>query len=271
HTGLPDSLNVGLKSCRGKWIARLDADDIALPERLSTQLNFVNINKDTTLLGSGCILVNDIGDNIRQCSYPCRHEILMKRLETGKAFFPHSSAFFRREKVVELGGYNPLFKRSQDLDLWLRIGESARIACIERPLIKLRKHENMISNIGQGKLQMIMGLSARVCHVRRKLGLTDPSCQSEQTWRKFTEWLDQQGERNGFWLYMRTIQALSELLHNSQQQGRSKQIGKLFAEFRDVLLPVKALRILFGNSSLPLSLAGKYEEVLNKQFNSNDL
>ncbi|MHB8130909.1 MAG: glycosyltransferase family 2 protein, partial [Mobilitalea sp.] len=54
NTGLADSLNIGLNEAKGEWVARLDADDISLPERLFEQFKFVQKNNKVGLLGAGC-------------------------------------------------------------------------------------------------------------------------------------------------------------------------------------------------------------------------
>ncbi|MCK5173579.1 MAG: glycosyltransferase, partial [Planctomycetes bacterium] len=195
NTGLADSLNTGMKLCKTKWVARLDADDIAMPDRLSAQLDFMQNNKGISLLGGGCFLINADGESLGEYHYPLQHESLMARLEKGGAFFPHSSTFFDRMQIVELGGYNFRFTRSQDWDLWLRVGTSTRISCLDRTVIKLRKHANTLSNSDHGKEQSVMGLSARICYFRRKLGVSDPSQQSPETWTSFTKWVEEEARQ----------------------------------------------------------------------------
>ena len=214
NTGLTDSLNIGLQHARGKWIARLDADDIALPNRLNHQLNFVKANNDVSLLGGGCIEIDETGTEIKEHAYPLGHNILMKHLMTGNKFFPHSSAFFNRQIVIDLGGYNEQFSRSQDWDLWLRIGEIGRIACLDVPVIKLRKHSNMISNTNNGRLQTIMGMCAVICHLRCKEGLSDPSRMEEDRWKEFLDWVEKRMEQKGIFQERRLWQAIRDAYYN---------------------------------------------------------
>ncbi len=254
NTGLADSLNVGLKSCRGKWIARLDADDIAMPDRLSTQLDFVNTNKDVVLLGGGAVLINDHGNDLKEYCYPSQHNILLDHLKKKFAFFPHSTAFFDRARIIEIGGYNTRFLRSQDCDLWLRLGEVGNISCIQQPIIKLRKHGAMLSNTDQGKLQLIMGLSSRICHFRRILGMSDPSQQSDNIWRSFLDWVETQAELSGYIQYMNFRRHLSNLMHGVQRKEWLKQMLKCF---ESIFCCRKILCGALIKNSLPRKLAEK--------------
>jgi len=217
NTGLTDSLNIGLRHASGEWIARLDADDIALPNRLQDQLNFVVANKDVSLLGGRCVEIDQTGMEVKKHSYPSDHNILMKHLRSIKKFFPHSSAFFNKQIVVDLGGYNERFRRSQDCDLWLRIGEIGRIACLDVPVIKLRKHFNMISNTNNGRLQTIMGMCAVICHLRRKKGLSDPSRMDENRLREFLDWLEKRMEQEGVFQERRSWQAIRDVYYNHNE------------------------------------------------------
>src|SRR5262245_16954213 len=58
HSGLVVALNVGCRLAQGKYIARMDADDIAFPDRLQRQLEFLEGNSEVGLLGGACVLIN---------------------------------------------------------------------------------------------------------------------------------------------------------------------------------------------------------------------
>jgi GT2 family glycosyltransferase len=220
HSGLTASLNVGLELAKGEWIARLDADDVAMPERLSHQLKFVQDNDDVVLLGGGCIEVNTIGAPVKKHTYPQEHSALINRLENGAAFFPHSSAFFNKEVLMKMGGYNPKFTSAQDLDMFLRIGETAPMACLPMPVVKLRKHPQMISNTNQGRLQPTLAMCARICHFRRKSDLSDPSTMEEYPWRKFLKWVEKRMEEEEYFQSMRGWQSLRNAWYSNPRANK---------------------------------------------------
>jgi len=181
--GILYARNAGLKVARGEWIAVLDADDIALPNRLECQLNLVRENPDVVLVGSGLILIDENGKFIKRYSYPGDHKSLLSRLENKQAFFAHSSAVFKKSIVSKLGGYRILY--GEDYDLWLRLSMCGEIACIQEPLIKLRQFVMSHSYDVSQESYTLSTLAALVCHFLRKEGLADPSLAKEDEWSEF--------------------------------------------------------------------------------------
>jgi len=255
HSGLTASLNIGLEQAKGEWVARLDADDIAVPDRLSNQWDFVQNNDRIVLLGGGCIEVDENGIAIKKHIYPTEQNALMSRLETGKAFFSHSSAFFNKAYVLELGGYNPKFVRSQDWDLWLRIGENAQIGCLPLPVVKLRKHSQAISNTNQGKLQLVMGVCAGICHFRRKWGLSDPSQVEQDIWQKFLKWVEKRIEEEEFFHIRQEWQALRNTWYVNLNRSKLKRIVTLMGQLKNNPLARKVFWRRFRKNKLALNLA----------------
>jgi glycosyltransferase involved in cell wall biosynthesis len=199
NTGLADTLNAGISKARGVWIARLDADDLSEPDRLEKQLIYVHAHPEVVLLGLGFVEIDESGNTIKNHHYPTSHNSLVRHLERLQRFFPHSSAFFRRDIVLKAGGYNPLFRKAQDWDLWLRISKQGEISCLKDCLVRVRKHSSQISNSGQGISQLVYGISAVVCHFLRKQSL-DPSAEGQETWLSFIEWVEKQVVENNFLL-----------------------------------------------------------------------
>jgi glycosyltransferase involved in cell wall biosynthesis len=198
HTGLTDSLNKGLAFCNGRWVARLDSDDIAMSERLEKQAEYIALNPGTILLGSGCFTIDGQSNIIEKYTYPHKHDDIMRHLEGLNSPFPHPSAIFQKKVALNIGGYNRRFVKSQDIDLWLRLSSYGEIACIKEPLIKLRKHSLCVSNEQSGKLQFVFAIAALICHFRRKLGYEDLSEMGDDTWDIFLKWIEEQLEKKGW-------------------------------------------------------------------------
>ena len=163
--------NAGLRVTRGDWVAVLDADDVALPNRLERQLGFMEKNPDVVLVGSGCFMIDEVGKHLKQYRYPLSHKSLVECLENRKAFFPHSSAFFKKVAVTQLGGYR--FPHAEDYDLWFRLSEKGRISCIEQPLIKLRRFVVSRSYGVSQEEYLLFTFAGLFCHLLRKEGLVD--------------------------------------------------------------------------------------------------
>ncbi len=197
NTGLADSLNTGMRIARGEWIARQDADDIAMPDRLAKQVAYVASHPSTVLLGTGFVEINGAGKIQRTYRYPARTKKYLRQIMRTGRFAPHSSCLYHKATVERLGGFNLRFLRSQDADLWFRLSLAGEIAALPEPLVKIRKHSDGISNDDSGKMQALYGLAARTCHFLRVQGASDPSAESDEEWNRFIEWLGIKAEEHG--------------------------------------------------------------------------
>ncbi len=189
NMGLTKSLNRGLELARGKYIARIDADDQSESDRLQKQLMFLDENPDIVLVGSNALLIDEAGENIGKTNLPLSHYELIADLEAFKPVFVHSSIFFRKEEIMGIGGYNDRFIKSQDSDLFLRLSQSFNLANLEESLVKLRITVDSIS-YHLNYMQRKMGLAALINHYRRQNSLEDVSIASESRWQAFMEELD---------------------------------------------------------------------------------
>ena len=191
NTGLADSLNAGIAHAKGTWIARLDADDLCEPTRLEEQINFIRKHLEVVLLGTGFLELDGKGSILKCHSFPAGHNRLVHHLKRSMSFFPHSSAFYNTVMVGNSGGYNPRFRRAEDTDLWLRLSERGKLACLGKPLVKIRKHSDQISRDQGGERQLFDSMAAKVCHFLRVSGTPAPSSSKEVAdWRCFLEWIE---------------------------------------------------------------------------------
>ena len=191
NTGLADSLNMGISKAKGEWIARLDADDISEPWRLEEQVTLVMKKPDIVFLGSGLSIINEDGAIVKKYKYPSSHQALLSNLNTSQKFPPHSSAFYRTHTARQVGGYRPRIRRSQDRDLWLRLSEVGKLAAIDKPLVRVRKHAGQVSHEEAGRRQLVDSRVSLVSYWLRHLGYSDPVDQDENTFLEFRSWMDQ--------------------------------------------------------------------------------
>ncbi len=196
NTGLADSLNTGMRMARGTWIARQDADDVALPDRLAQQIAYIASHPSTVLLGTGFIEIDGTGRALRTYRYPASREKYMRRIQKTGRFAPHSSCLYHKATVERLGRYNPRFRNAQDTDLWFRLCLAGEVAALSQPLVKIRKHAANISNEDSGKIQATFGMAARVCHRLRLAGAADPSVQADADWQQFLHWITRRVEHS---------------------------------------------------------------------------
>lgn len=145
NKGLAASLNVGLKEAKGRYIARMDADDLAVPERLKKQLSFLEKHPDIGLLGSNAVAIDDVDEMIG----------VFQRWETDDVIrwvamfdnpFIHSSVMFRHSLLTENSLlYDESLVASQDYDLWVKMLKVTQGANCFEPLILFRQHQKSIS------------------------------------------------------------------------------------------------------------------------------
>ena len=226
NTGLADSLNYGMLRAKGKWIARIDADDICESNRLQEQLDFVELNKDHVLVGSGLNIIDEKGIRSKTYIYPTKHNDIIRRLSKALPFFPHSSAFFKLETALELGGYRTEFKRSQDQDLWLRLSNKGKITCLNKPLVSIRKHSEQMSNDSLGKKQHIYSHMAMTSYFLNLTGKEDPFKSINNQEKKFYEFVNENLIATNYFDYADTISEI-KLIFNINK-GYLKQLRELF-------------------------------------------
>lgn len=199
HSGLADSLNLGLMRSRGEWIARLDADDLWEPNRLADQMRFAQRNPDVVLIGTNFLQIDEHGRTMKKIRCPSTHRKLLWNLEHLQRFFPHSSALFKRELAREAGSYNAWNRLSEDSDLWLRLAERGKIACLDAFLVRCRRHPEQVSNTkAAGSPQIVYGMAGAISHFLRIRGFPDPSrAGDERAWNEFVAWIDRRVREEG--------------------------------------------------------------------------
>lgn len=215
--------NTGLKIARGKWVAILDADDIASHKRLEYQFDHVKKNPNVILLGSGCILIDENGKGLKTYSYPGDHKALVSCLENQKAFFPHSSSLYNRQTAVEMGGYRSSY--AEDYDLWLRLSMCGNVACIPSPLIKLRRSVSSNSYNVSEVTYRLHNMTALVLYLRRKMDLREPNRNSEE-WEVASEWIRRQMEDLKVFEKVKALREMNRLRYSTEftKMGRLSRV-----------------------------------------------
>jgi hypothetical protein len=145
NIGQTRSLNHGLQLARGELIARLDQDDIALPERLEKQVAFADANPQVAALGTAATIIDEEGSEIGSAPALTSERTLKWSLLFHNTLF-HPSVMFRRSIVLdEYGGYDENIVICQDFDLWSRIAEHHALGNLPEPLIANRYYPDSTS------------------------------------------------------------------------------------------------------------------------------
>ncbi len=145
NLGLTKSLNIGLKLCRGQYIARMDADDISLPRRFEKQVEFLEKNSDYALVGSSYYHISEDG-KIASLTKVLTGDLEIRQGLKKQNWFGHGTVMIRRDCFVSLGGYDEKYKFAQDYDLWLKVAEKYKVGNIDESLYCWRTTPLCISN-----------------------------------------------------------------------------------------------------------------------------
>jgi len=148
NVGFARTLNEMLEIASGELIARLDADDEALPERIAMQVRFMDTHPDCVVVGGGVIHIDADGDPLSIELYPERHDEIEQRMLSGGGGIIHPSVMARAEPMRRCGGYARDCPVVEDQDLWLRLALHGRLANLPQPLIRYRVHAGNMSFTG---------------------------------------------------------------------------------------------------------------------------
>ena len=123
----------------GKYIARMDADDVSLPQRFERQVRFLEENPEYVVVGSKVLLIDSDGAPLKYMGEKLRHEeIDGAHLRGEGGAIIHPAAMIRTEAMRAIGGYRLL--RDEDLDLFLRLAEYGKVANLPDVLLHYRQH-----------------------------------------------------------------------------------------------------------------------------------
>ena len=137
NLGLPKSLNIAIEHASGEYIARMDADDIAMPKRLEVQAAFLRDNQ-LDIVGSNIVYIDSQGVEIgKETHYPTSDKQIKKYLKQASPI-PHPTWLIRKTVFAEIGAYE-LYPASQDYEFITRmVLRGYRLGNIEKPLLKYR-------------------------------------------------------------------------------------------------------------------------------------
>jgi hypothetical protein len=178
NKGRAASLNIGIGLAKGKYIARMDADDVAMPYRLAEQMDFMERHPEVGLLGGAVELIGPMGRVIRTVRPPLEDaEIKALMLRYNPMF--HPTVVMRKELALIAGGYRKALLDADDYDLWLRMSERSRLANLGKTMVQYRIHSDQVS-IRNLEHQTQCVLAARTAASLRKRGMPDPLSAVEE-------------------------------------------------------------------------------------------
>lgn len=141
NTGYTNSLNYGLSIANGKYIARMDGDDISLPERFQRQYDFMEANPDVVVCGVNFSIIGTQEIVV----LPQENETIKLQLLIGNCL-AHPSVLMRKQGLEALSvAYNVAKEPAEDYDLWVRILGVGKLHNLQEILLKYRVHPTQVS------------------------------------------------------------------------------------------------------------------------------
>ena len=143
--GLIQTLNLGFKLASGDFIARMDADDISMKDRIKKQIHFLLKNKDVGLIGSSAVLIDQNNSEIGNLRYSNEHNKI-KYLLGFYNLFIHPTIMVRKDVVIKNKLiFDSNYLHAEDYKFWTQLIFFTNVFNFEEPLIYYRIHENQVS------------------------------------------------------------------------------------------------------------------------------
>lgn len=177
NTGYVAALNEMLAMARGEFVARMDADDIAYPDRFGEQLKHLRTHPRCVLVGSRVLLIDPDGAPLCHSCHQCRHEEIDEALVQRHWPLVHPAVMMKREAVAKVGGYRVQYTSIEDRDLFLRLAEIGELANLPQTLLQYRKHLDSVCHTRYNEQRSLQPLVDE--DMRRRRGLPPARTPSE--------------------------------------------------------------------------------------------
>jgi glycosyltransferase involved in cell wall biosynthesis len=174
NTGYTKALNEALALARAPYLARMDADDVSMPERFEKQLAYLKANPDCVLVGSRILTIDPFGSPLYEPRHKLQHDAIEAELLAGVGWaIVHPASMMVREHVTALGGYRVQMEPSEDLDLFLRLSERGKIANLPEVLLYYRQHVKSVNHTRYEEQNQAAKKIVAEAYIRRGISLPD--------------------------------------------------------------------------------------------------
>lgn len=185
-SGISAALNTAIQQSSAEWIARMDADDMAHPQRLKKQLDFLKAQADGVIgCGTQVRFINSDGAVLGRSRLPTAWQEISRQIHCTTCFV-HPSLMVRREMLLTTP-YRPAMDGAEDVDLILRLAEQGRMLNLDQPLLDYRLYHNQESFRARARHTALQELAFRLARARRNTGI-DPLVGNPELAEKFVSW-----------------------------------------------------------------------------------
>ena len=177
NIGMGRSLNEAMAIARGTWIARLDADDLMLPNRLERQLAFLAANPQLVVASSTVEYINEYGRSLGRYTSPFTtqqaiDECVLRHLPVG---FHHPAAIFHKQTIQQLGAYRPQFWPADDMDLWNRVIDAGHAVLVQNEVLTQYRIHGSSVTVSNSRSTEHKSKWVQACIQARHEGRAEPS------------------------------------------------------------------------------------------------
>ena len=185
NIGMPASLNKGIALAHGEYIARMDADDVSIPERIEKQFLFMESHPEVGVTSSNAIIIDGKGNFISEMYVPQSHILILWTFCFSCSII-HPAVMANRQLFRQAGGYRDLANDKaecfpEDYDLWVRLSKQTQFYNFSEPLLKYRMHGK---NNSATNMQALLRNSSKICrsYLQSVLGKEIPQTLVDTQW-----------------------------------------------------------------------------------------
>ncbi len=173
NLGIVAALNGGLAIARAPLVCRMDADDIALPNRLERQAHFLRRHPTCTVVGGAIVEIDADGEPLNISELPKEHDAITDNLLHRRTGHFHPTTMIRAEALEAVGGYRKQYQWVEDHDLWLRLAQRGHLANLPEPVLCYRQHADSVCWQRASQQRQLMNDLLREAYTARGLETPD--------------------------------------------------------------------------------------------------
>lgn len=164
NRGLPESLNTAVLHAKGKYIARVNQDDLIDPRRIEAQIAYLSAHGETVCLGTAATYIDEHGNDMGKTLSLPRDDSSLRNKWKYSSPFADPTVMYLREAAISAGLYDSGYWPADDSQFWYRLGQEGKLANLPETLTKIRIHSKAISHARFRKMAYQIYRTRRYLH-----------------------------------------------------------------------------------------------------------
>src|SRR5207249_680660 len=156
-----------------EFVARMDSDDISMPDRFEKQIAYLRAYPEYVAVGSRVVLIDPYGSGVEKPAHKTTHEEIEAELLNGVGWaIVHPTVMMHRDALIRVGGYREDLMVSEDLDLFLRLAEVGKLGNLPDVLLQYRQHLQSVNYTRYEQQKAVKRQIVADAYKRRGLSMT---------------------------------------------------------------------------------------------------